>query len=217
MQNRRIPKGRSQTQQPGIGVDSSGGSLIDPTENVRELVDQTVSRLDDLRGASEKYLEAQVAHIEHIGNIRADYAKLIRENDQIVLQKVREVDVLGSRTESERAQEAIKALAQAGVETAETLRKMVETQASTLASQLDNKFDESNKRISALEALSAEGKGKQMVSDPAMLLMIEKLDKLGTTMTSTQGVTKGIDQTWATLMALGAGGGGAALMALFGR
>jgi len=162
------PRRNGLENRPGIGIDATGGSTVDPTKNVLDLVEAAVKRQDDLRSSFNEYFNTKVLHIQEIVNLRAIHQKEIRELDTARLEKVREVDQLSYRTETERAQTAIRALAEAGAAATETLRKTMEERASLLATQQDVKFAESNKRISALELGQSEGKGKQAVSDPAL-------------------------------------------------
>lgn len=48
----------AQEQRPGVGVDSRGGGVIDPTENVKALNAAEAKRQDDLRGWLEKFTNA---------------------------------------------------------------------------------------------------------------------------------------------------------------
>ena len=199
--------------QAGIGVDSKGGAVIDPTTNVLGLVESAVKRLDDMRGSNEKYLEAETRHIREQAILRADYDKLLRENERARQEKVREVDVLGARTEADRAQAAIKALAESSAMTAETLRKTVETTALSQASQLDMKFAESNKRLAAVEQLLSEGRGKQTMSDPQLAELVTEMRTLRSLQAQGTGKDEGTSQVIGWIVALigtlfGAGGVG---------
>ena len=150
----------SKEHRPGLATDATGGPVVDPTQNVLQLVYAAVQRQDDLREKDSKFMEAESRHLHDMANLRAKYDELLRVIDMERQQKVREVDVLGGRTEAERAQAAIKALAEVSSTTAETLRKTVETTAVTQANQLDTKFAESNKRMSALELAVSSTAGK---------------------------------------------------------
>lgn len=44
----------NQEQRPGIGVDSKGSAVIDPTKNVLDLVEASIKRQDDLRDAETR-------------------------------------------------------------------------------------------------------------------------------------------------------------------
>lgn len=181
---------------PGMATDASGGPVVDPTKNVMDLVEATNKRQDDLRMQEEKYIDAELRHVREQAELRAQYDKLLREIDTARQEKVREVDVLGARTEAERAQAAIKALAETSSTTAETLRKTVETTASSQASQLDMKFAESNKRIAALENSFSEGRGKQTVSDPQLIELASDLKAMRALQTQGAGKSEGMGAMW---------------------
>lgn len=192
--------------QPGIGVDAKGGAVIDPTANVKELVEAANRRQDDLRIANDKYLDAEVRHVREQAELRAQYDKLLREIDTVRQEKVREVDVLGGRTEAERSQLAI-----------ETTRKLVETTASTLASQLDSKFSDVIKRIGALELAMSEGRGKQTLSDPMTERMLDEIKSLRSDVTSSAGKGEGMDKMLAWIMSLVSALGGAGVGVYLGK
>jgi hypothetical protein len=182
------------SQAPGVAVDSRGGSAIDPTSNVKELVEANSRRQDDLRLASEKYIEAEARHLRDMAELRAKYDQLLRDIDTVRQEKVREVDVLGARTETERAQAAVKALAEMGTTTADTLRKTVETTATTMAAQLDMKFAESNKRLAAVEQALSEGRGKQTLSDPMVNELATEIKHLRELQSEGAGKGAGMDK-----------------------
>src|SRR6185312_9446654 len=48
-------------QRPGIGVDSRGGQVIDPTKNVLDLVEASIKRQDDLRDAETRRINELAA------------------------------------------------------------------------------------------------------------------------------------------------------------
>ena len=48
-------------QRPGIGVDSLGGQVIDPTKNVLDLVEASIKRQDDLRDAETRRINELAA------------------------------------------------------------------------------------------------------------------------------------------------------------
>ena len=203
--------------QAGIGVDSKGGAVIDPTTNVLALVESAIKRQDDLRVSNEKYLEAEARHLKDMAVLRADYDRLLRENERARQEKVREVDVLGARTEADRAQAAIKALAETSSTTAETLRKTVETTALSQANQLDLKFAESNKRIAAIEQALSEGRGKQTISDPMTAELTTEIKHLRELQSEGAGRGEGMDKLFGYVMTLIGALGGAGLGIYIGR
>jgi hypothetical protein len=198
----------------GLGVDASGGAVVDPTANVIALVEARADAAASLREADLKFADSQAEHLKEIGELRAVHAKEIRELDTIRLEKVREVDQLSYRTETERAQTAIRALADSQAQATETLRKTMEGNAALLASQQDVKFAESNKRISALELALSEGKGKQTVADPAMERLAGVVEKLAAANNTRTGFDAGRAAAIAGAGVLGGGGIAALVMQL---
>jgi hypothetical protein len=141
---------------PGIGVDSNGAPLIDPTQNVKDLTEAANLRQDDLRELNDRRIDAEIRvlsarldGVEHRMIMRAEHAKEIRLLEADRLEKIRQVDVLAGNTAAERALVAIQTLATANTATAETLRNSAYE---TVVQQ--------NARIAQLEKSSYEGAGK---------------------------------------------------------
>jgi len=137
------------TKRAGVGVDAMGGAVIDPTENVLDLVEAAVRRQDDLRAAAEKLYDTEVKHLNHMAELRAEFSKELRELESKRVDANRQVDVLAAKTEAAGVLAAVQTLAATTASTAETLRN---TLASTLAAV--------NERIAALEKSSYTGAGK---------------------------------------------------------
>jgi hypothetical protein len=72
--------------EPGPGVDAQGRAVIDPTQNVLDLVDAAIRRQDDLR-------EVEAQHIREILNLRAEYDRELREAESNRIDAIRAVDV----------------------------------------------------------------------------------------------------------------------------
>ena len=71
---------------PGPGVDASGQTVVDPTRNVRELVDLNVKRLDDLRVMESRYLR-------EIMEIRTENQEKLSLAETARINAIRAVDV----------------------------------------------------------------------------------------------------------------------------
>ena len=171
-------------KQPGPGVDAQGNPVFDPTANVISLVEAESRRQDDLRAAAKELSDVKNAHVKEIGDLRAVFQKQIsdmRERHAEALRKaeadrldsIRQVDREDVNKTAAQALSAIQTLASTTNTTAETLRTQVATTAQATATTLTNITGEINKRLSALELSSSEGKGKQTVADP----MLENLYK----------------------------------------
>jgi len=185
-----------------MGIDFTGGPVVDPTENVKDLSEALSQRQDDLRDINNLYLLQRVIAVEEVAKIRAEHVKEINALEANRLDKIRQVDILNASRSEERAGEAIKTLATQTATNAETLRTMVATSATTLATQLTNLFAESNKRISALELASSEGRGKQAVSDPQLERLSTIVEQLVSSRAQTTGKSEGIGASWLVLLGL---------------
>lgn len=170
------PDDKKQTN--GIGVDRFGGPVVDPSQNVKDLNDAAVQRLDDLRDLSKELFRAEIReldvtisglekrmilraeHAKEIRGIETEHAKEIRRTETERVNAIRQVDVLAGNTAAERALVAIQTLASQTTAERETLRNLVTTTASTVATQTSQEFARIHGEISALQKSSYEGAGK---------------------------------------------------------
>lgn len=203
----------------GVGVDKFGGSVIDPTKNVLDLVDMSVTRLNDLRLASLELMNAKLAHVKEIGELRGSCAKEMRDADTRLgdmrekhaeqlraldsdrLEKIRQVDVLAGNTAADRALVAIQTLATTQSAAAETLRAMVASTATTIATQLDQRMAAVTERIMALEKTAYTGQGKATVSDPMMSELITEMKRVVNTQSGSAGKATIADPMLAEMLA----------------
>jgi hypothetical protein len=151
----------------GMGVDKSGGPVIDPTANVIALTEAANTRQDDLRLVTRELFDAkletvkvQVQSVEKEMLLRSEHTKEVRLLNSMFLEKTREVDSLAAFTAAQRQLTAVETLARQGTEERETLRSLVESKAQTLASQTAEKATQQDNRIAQLERTSYEGAGK---------------------------------------------------------
>jgi hypothetical protein len=202
---------------PGKGVDFRGGPVVDPTENVKDLSEAANKRQDDLRGLSDKLTDEKIrrleesakylreisdiraAHQETIGKLREEYQEKIAKAESGRLDSIRQVDREEVAKTAVAANTAIATLAKQTTDLATTLQKTVADTAIAAEARNSTQYTETNKRLSALELSSSEGKGKQGVVDPQM----DKLTALVETMARNQnigsGKSEGIDKTWAAV------------------
>ena len=173
----------------GLAVDESGGPVIDPTENVIALTEAANKRQDDLRILTKELNDTKIAHQKEISDIREGHQDTlggIRERHQEALNKaesarldsIRQVDREDVNKTAAQALTAIATLASTTTTTAETLRTQVATTAQAQANALANTMGEVNKRLSALELSSSEGRGKQTVVDPMQAEMAAKMERV---------------------------------------
>jgi hypothetical protein len=96
------------------GVESDH-PVVDPTQNVLDLVEAAVQRLDDLR-------EAEAAHHREVSQIRAEHAKELRQIETDRLDAIRAVDVGAVQRAAEVQATQAGALAAQVVATADAFR-----------------------------------------------------------------------------------------------
>lgn len=195
---------RKLTMPTGVGVDPSGGPLIDPTQNVLDLVGAANLRQDDLRAAAKELSDTKIAHQQEIGELREKHQEALRTAESQRLDSIRQVDREDVNKTAAQALNAIATLATATTTTAETLRTQVATTASAAATSLANSMGEVNKRLSALELASSEGRGKQTVADPMLEEMRRDQKSLIAAITSSAGQSQGKEKLWGYI--LGAAG-----------
>ena len=202
----------------GLGVDSAGGPVVDPTKNVLDLVEAESRRQDDLRSKDKEISDIKHTHSEIIDKLRAEHNATVgqlREGFQEKishaesgrLDSIRQVDREEVAKTAVTANTAILALAKQTTDLQTTLQKQTADIAIAVEQRQSAYSSETNKRLSALELSSSEGKGKQQVSDPAMERMAAVVERIERQQQVGTGKSEGLSQGWAIL-------GGAILLAL---
>lgn len=186
----------AQVTKPGLAVDAHGGPVVDPTANVIALNEAANRRQDDLREAAEKYNTMIVNHVREMSSLRATHQRELDHAESERLDSIRQVDREDVNKTAAQALNAIQTLAAVTSGTAETLRTQVATTAAAAANQLVTITAEINKRLSALELASSEGKGKQALSDPMMEKLVQRMDTLLEKNTTVSGRSAGGAAMW---------------------
>jgi hypothetical protein len=197
----------------GRGVDSSGGPVIDPTENVLALVQVEKEHAQELRAADQRLNEELR---------QADY----RLNRAVFEGEVRYQD--GMRNAESRRQNDIITLKQTyDDKVSAILTAQVTTTSDLISTQLDKVTDNLSKQISAaadqartlmgtlsdrigtLEQSRWEVAGRASVQDPATAAALKKLNStingLGTSRDEGRGATVGADRMWVVVAIVIAG------------
>lgn len=99
----------------GIGVDTFGGPIVDPTANVTALNVASNKRQDDLR-------EMESAHVRELMAMRAIFNEELRKAESARIDAIRAVDVAAVQRAAEVAAEAVQTLAAQVPITAEAVR-----------------------------------------------------------------------------------------------
>src|SRR5688572_18364900 len=169
---RAAPEGVAMTGNPtGMGVDSTGGPVIDPTRNVLDKVEDAVKRLDDLRAAAVLLNDTKHEHTKEMAALRSTYEEKLRLAEANRLDAIRAVDVAAATLREERASVAATVLANQVATTASTMRDLVASTAAAAATAAAAVTNPIAERVSQLERSSYEGSGKSAVADPMMARM----------------------------------------------
>lgn len=137
---------------PGLGVDSQGHPVIDPTQNVRELVEAAIQRQDDLRIAESR-------HVREIAQLRAEYANQLRQAETERINAIRAVDVAAVQQASQVSATQASTLAAQVATSAETLRTQVAAAATAATVALAAALEPIQKDIADLRRAQYEAQG----------------------------------------------------------
>jgi hypothetical protein len=188
----------------GLGVDSSGNSVYDPSANVLSLVELAVTRLDDLRAAeairSETRFADEKIHIREIMALEAEHQKELTIAEAKRIDAIRAVDVNAVNVANEKAVASAQVLATQVVQSAETLRSLVATSAQATAIQLQQIITPITDRLSLLEKSQYESFGKAGVTDPLMGTLLVEMKSLRDSVVSGTGKSAGLNAAWVYLI-----------------
>lgn len=221
MAEQPIVSHKERTGASGIGVDVYGAPVIDPTKNVLANIEAESKRQDDLRMAAKELSDSNNLHQKEMGLIQAAHLKEIsdlRERHQNEIGRLREEHQAGmAEAESGRlnsirqvdreevaktavaANTAIATLAKQTTDLATTLQKQVSDTATAAEARSSAQYNDTTKRLQAVELALSEGKGKQQVSDPAIERMANIVEKLASGQATFGGERQGISSAWYVL------------------
>jgi len=147
----------------GPGVDAQGRPVVDPTQNVRELVVAAIERQDDLRILDSQWRDKMSARdLEHAREMRAAEAARI--------DAIRAVDVENVRQRAVEAEQR-----------ASTLANTVAATASAFDAKLVTELDQLKKDIADLRRVQYEGVGQktQVVETRGQIGTVQAIIGLG--------------------------------------
>jgi len=151
----------------GLGVDASGAPVIDPTANVIALVQANKEAADTLRDMHDRYIAAEIGTvketvkwIEKLSDVHQRHDGQIHQMEQDKLAAFRASDEAARLTEADRTLAAVQLVARTAETTANDIRSVLTSTATTLATANAARDREFNNRIAALEKSSYEGAGK---------------------------------------------------------
>ena len=187
---------------PALAEDKVIEKTIDPTENVKSLQASGDRRQDDLRAIEAVLNELRYSNMKELISLRAEYEDKLRNAEAKRIDAIRLVDSNSISVANERAvatatalaktvQDSAQVLSAQATKSADDLRQLVSTTAAESNRNLQQKFEDITKRISALEQAGAEGIGKQKFADPAQTALIEEVRKLSRAQSDSAGVGTG--------------------------
>jgi hypothetical protein len=147
-------------------------------------------------GLNREEVNMQFAHLQEQILLQAKHFEKIHELDMNRLNAIRTVDVQQIKTDADRSQTAITALATITASNAETLRNTLTNTASTIATQTATIVSQITERIATLEKTSYEGAGKQAVTDPAIAQLVNEVRGLRSTQEQGSGRDSGVHNVW---------------------
>jgi len=159
----------------GPGVDAQGRPVVDPTQNVRELVVAAIERQDDLRILDSQWRDKMSARdLEHAREMRAAEAARI--------DAIRAVDVENVRQRAVEAEQR-----------ASTLANTVAATASAFDAKLVTELDPLKKDIADLRRVQYEGVGQktQVVETRGQIGTVQAALALGIALLAATGIYLG--------------------------
>jgi len=149
------------TYGPGLPVDSTGRPAIDPTENVKDTLEQSVRRLDDLRLANEEKTQVQLDALKEVAEVRAYYEGLLRKAESDRINAIRTVDTQAVQQAATVQATAATALQAQVLTSAETLRGQVQAAQVAAAATLQAAVAPLTEAISSLQRAQYEAQGQK--------------------------------------------------------
>ena len=154
----------------------------DSTANAVMLFEMSIKRIDDLRIAeAHRNDDLRIAEVQRIHEqlaIHAIYEEKLTIAEQKRLDAIRSVDTTAVATAADRAAVQAQVLAKNVTESAETLRALVASTATSVASNLAQVSTQLTDRITLLEKKQYENQGKSSVTDPQLDALLKKMDKV---------------------------------------
>lgn len=199
--NRSKDSAKSPEPHRGLGVDYRGELAFDPSQNVQDLNEASGRRQDDLREATNRLYDARIAHIEDMMILRADYQARLEVAESKRIDAIRAVDVNAVAVERQRSSDQASVLATQVQQSAEALRSLVATTQASVAQAQQQIANTLSARITTLEQAQYEGKGKQLVADPMMEKMVNRMDSVLEKMAVGSGQGEGLNMGWKILIA----------------
>jgi hypothetical protein len=192
-----------------LGIDAYGGTVIDPTENVKALMEASIKSLTREAELSDLRTNESLQRLTDIIALRAEHAKETRTYDNDRWDKIRTIDMANAQATAKQILDAVNTYSAAQERIAQTLAKQVTDTAAAQEARNSAQYSDVTKRLQAVELSLSKGEGKQAVSDPQMDKLTLLVERLATNQTLGQGNQSGVDDskklvTWLLALALAA-------------
>jgi hypothetical protein len=170
---------------PGIGIDAHGQTVIDPTQNVLDLVRAAIQRQDDLRSKLQDSMDAQLRLINQLSEMRSTHDReLLQANTARLDSEARlraEFAAAIAATEKARV-DAIRlvdknAVDQAGLvatQTAANLAKTVQESAAVLSGQVNTQAEALRTLVATTAAESSRNIQQQFAAISTRVAALEQ-------------------------------------------
>jgi TolA-binding protein len=135
-------------------VDAFGNPVLDPTRNVRDLVEAAIMRQDDLRAAESR-------HVREITSLRAEYQQELRKAETERIDAIRAVDVGAVQRAAEVQATQAAALAAQVAASAEAMRTQVAAAATAAQTSLSAALVPIQDAIADLRRAQYEAQGQK--------------------------------------------------------
>jgi hypothetical protein len=197
-------------------VQKGPNGQVDPTANVLALVEAAVQRINDLQDAATLRIEslreldnkridelriAEARRLDEQATLRENYHDKLSLAESKRIDAIRAVDVAAVAVASERATAQATVLASQVSTSAEALRTLVATTASTTNAQQTTAWQQFTDRLTALERAQYEGKGKSAIADPQIQELVTEMKSLRESRSTITGKDEGAVTSKANLRA----------------
>ena len=199
------------------------GREVDPSSNVLLVLDAAVARQDDLRNQESRRMEdlhnaelnrvdslreaaqdkiaalnlSEFKRVDDMATMRAAYQEMLSIAEAKRIDAIRSVDVNAVGVASERATQQAQVLANQVAASADALRALVATTATTFAQQQQSLQTQITERLALLERSQYESKGKESYADPAMTGLVDQVKRMSDLQQTTAGKGMGVSSAWA--------------------
>lgn len=169
-------------------------------QNFKDVQAMQAAHSAESRAVIAASIEAGIVHTRITENLRADYQEKLAIAEAKRIDAIRSVDVNAVAVASERATQQAQVLANQVAQSADALRTLVATTATTFAQQQQSLQTQITERLALLERSQYESKGKAGVEDPRLQDLLVEVKGLSASQNTSGGQKQGADRSWQILL-----------------